>query len=242
MTVINGNFETGTFSNWRTIGDNRIETAALGTGTSEGTFQALLTTGASASGGAVEQADIEEFLNLPSGLLDNIANGDVTEGSAIKQTFTANAGDVLTFDWNFLTNEGIPSFFNDFAFFSVNPFALELADTNSPFSSTSAVGFNQETGFQTITVGIAQSGTYTLSFGVVDVSDSVVDSALIVDNIQVIPSFSIGATSKSDIALTAKGFIGESPLSTSTSIDTLSASTSIGTLDFISRTSEISLT
>jgi len=223
MTVINGNFETGNFSSWRTIGDNRIETAALGTGPIEGTFQALLTTGASASGGAVEQVDLEEFINLPSGLLDNLGNGDVTEGSAIKQTFTANAGDILTFNWNFLTNEGTGSFFNDFAFFSVNPFSLELADTNSPFFTSSSAGFNQETGFQTISIGIAQTGTYTLAFGVVDVGDTVVDSALIVDNVQVIPSFStgIGFNSGTDVVLNSTGFIGESSLSTFTSLDSV---------------------
>ncbi|MBE9037157.1 PEP-CTERM sorting domain-containing protein [aff. Roholtiella sp. LEGE 12411] len=238
MTVINGNFETGTFSNWRTIGDNRIETAALGTGTSEGTFQALLTTGASASGGAVEQSDLEQFLKLPSGLLDKMGNGDVTEGSAIKQTFTANAGDVLTFDWNFLTNEATPSFFNDFAFFSVNPFTLELADTNSSgFFSTSAVNFSQETGFKTISIGIAQTGTYTLSIGVVDVGDSVVDSALIVDNIQVLSSIGGGIrsqpeilTSNADILLEPKSFLGESVLSSFPSYD-------VG--QFISRSPEL---
>jgi hypothetical protein len=220
MTIINGNFETGTFTNWRTIGDNKIDT-------SQGTFQALLSTGASASGGAVEQSDLEEFLDLPSGLLDNLGNGDVTEGSAIKQTFTANAGDVLTFDWNFLTNEGTPSFFNDFAFFGISPFSLELADTNSSdFFSTSGGNFNEQTGLKTISIGIAQTGTYTLSFGVVDVGDAIVDSALIVDNIQVL-SFGGGGigskpsilASNTDVLLGAKGFLTESPLSSLASTD-----------------------
>lgn len=230
MTVVNGNFEVGTFSNWRTIGDTRIETAALGTGTSEGTFQALLTTGASASGGSVEQSDLEEFLNFSSGLLDNLGNGDATEGSAIKQTFTANAGDVLTFNWNFLTSEGTPSSFNDFAFFGVSPFALELADTNSSgFFGTSAVNFSEETGFQTISVSIAQTGTYTLNFGVVDVGDTSVDSALIVDNIQVLSFGSIA--SNNDVLFGAQGFVGESPLSSSaiTNVEQLIRSNAIGT-------------
>ncbi|MCC5598789.1 hypothetical protein [Nostoc favosum] len=229
MTVLNGNFEVGTFSNWRTIGDTRIETAALGTGTSEANFQALLTTDASASGGAVEQSDLEEFLNFSSGLLDNLGNGDATEGSAIKQTFTANAGDVLTFDWNFLTNEAIPSSFNDFAFFGISPFALELADTNSSgFLGTSSVNFSQETGFQTISIGIAQTGTYTLNFGVVDVGDTAVDSALIVDNIQVLSSGSIA--SNNDVLFGAQGFVGESPLSSSasTNVEQFIGSNAIG--------------
>jgi hypothetical protein len=45
---------------------------------------------------------------------------EAIEGSAIKQTFTANAGQTLSFSWNFLTNESVgndanPNF-NDFAF------------------------------------------------------------------------------------------------------------------------------
>jgi hypothetical protein len=41
-----------------------------------------------------------------------LGNGDATSGSAIRQAFLAEAGDILTFDWNFLTDEGTPSFPN----------------------------------------------------------------------------------------------------------------------------------
>ncbi|MDJ0698127.1 hypothetical protein [Mastigocoleus sp. MO_188.B34] len=109
--VDNGGFETGTFTNWQTIGDTSIETSNFGVIPSSGAFQALLTNGASDSGGSVIDSDLEQFLGLSSGALDNLANADVTEGSAIKQTFSAQAGDVLTFDWNFLTNETTPDNF-----------------------------------------------------------------------------------------------------------------------------------
>lgn len=192
----NGDFEEGTFSSWQTIGDTSVETADFGIDPSQGTFQALLTTGASDSGGSVFDSDLENFLELESGILDNLGNGDAIEGSAIKQTFTAEAGDILTFDWNFITNEGEQSFFNDFAFFSLSPFTLELADTGaSPLFETFADGFDAglETGYQSVSVAISEAGTYTLNFGVVDVEDDAVDSGLLVDNIQVLPSLDLDA-------------------------------------------------
>ena len=187
MTVLNGGFETNTFADWRTIGDTSIENAEFGVDPTEGEFQALLTNGFRDSGGSVVDSDLEEFLNLTPGALDDLGNGDVMEGSAIKQTFRANAGDILTFDWNFLTNEATPEeFFNDFAFFSITDFPTELADTTFPsFIGTLAQDFSEETTYQTSTIVIPESGTFTLSFGVVDVGDDVVDSALLVDNIQI---------------------------------------------------------
>ncbi|MDJ0745135.1 MAG: pre-peptidase C-terminal domain-containing protein [Xenococcaceae cyanobacterium MO_167.B27] len=187
LSIENGSFETGTFVDWERIGDTSIQTAEFGTNPSDGIFQALLTNGFSDSGSSVVDSDIEEFLNLTPGVLDSLGNGDVTEGSAIKQTFTANAGDILTFDWNFLTNEATPEdTFNDFAFFSITPFTLELADTTSPlFTDTLVRDFSEETGYQTTSIAISESGTYTLSFGIADVGDDSVDSALLVDNIQI---------------------------------------------------------
>jgi len=44
-------------------------------------------------------SNLQSFLSLSSNQLSNLF---VTEGSAIKQTITANAGDVLSFYWNFL--------------------------------------------------------------------------------------------------------------------------------------------
>lgn len=187
FAIENGGFETGTFVDWQTIGDTSIQTDEFGTNPSAGSFQALLTNGFSDSGGSVVNSDLEQFLNLTPGVINSLGNGDVTEGSAIKQTFTANEGDILTFDWNFLTNEATPEeTFNDFAFFSITPFTLELTDTTSPlFTETLVPDFNEETGYQTTSIAISESGTYTLSFGIVDVGDDIVDSALLVDNIQI---------------------------------------------------------
>nr|MDJ0575832.1 pre-peptidase C-terminal domain-containing protein [Xenococcaceae cyanobacterium MO_234.B1] len=183
--IQNGSFETGDFRGWRTIGNNSIETDDFGSGPTQGEFQALISNAASRTDSPVVDSELEEFLDLAPGVLDGLSNGDVTEGSAIKQTFTAEAGDILRFDWNFLTNEATPEgTFNDFAFFSLTPLTLELADTGESFVS-SLTPFSQETEFQTESIAISEAGTYSLGFGVVDVEDDIIDSGLLIDNVRI---------------------------------------------------------
>jgi hypothetical protein len=189
-TLINGGFETGDFTGWTTLGETSIETSAFGSGPTEGTSQALLSTAGAAFAGSI----IEEFLGLDPGSLDKLGTsldvipfpgGVATQGSAIRQTFTANAGDILTFDWNFLTNETalFPSL-NDFSFVSISSLSA-LASTKfppaDPFSMTQLF---QETGFQPFSFTIPTTGTYTLGIGVTDWRDTTKDSVLLVDNVQ----------------------------------------------------------
>ena len=191
LAIVNGSFETGDFTPWATIGDTSIETEAFGSGPTDGDFQALLTTGF----GSVPVSDIETFLGLTDGSLATIPNlpnvGNPTEGSAIQQTFTAHAGDVLTFDWNFLTEEFTSSFdpalFNDFSFVSIAKMVDGLADTNSPLFIDSLTPFLEETGFQSFSYTVETSGTYSLGLGVLDDDDDVVDSGLLIDNVKLTP-------------------------------------------------------
>ena len=224
----NGSFETGDFSSWNTIGDTSIETEDLGLFPTDGTSQALITSGASDSGGSVVDSDLEEFFDLPIGSLDGLTGGDATEGSAIKQTFTAEAGDVVSLDWNFLTNESTPNeTFNDTGFVSVNGFTFELADTSADFTDALDVeGFSSQTGTETLTFSIATAGTYTIGFGAVDVGDSAVDSGLAIDNINIASSSasanSIASTGMSqdvDLVFGENGFesVDSSPISGSDS-------------------------
>lgn len=196
-SIANGSFETGDFSSWSTIGDTSIETDSLGIFPTDGTSQALISSGDSDAGGSVEDSDLEEFLDLAPGALDGLAGGDAVEGSAIKQTFTAEAGDIVSFDWNFLTNEGTPSgTFNDTAFLNVNGFTFELADTGSDFVNADGVdGFLEQTDTQTLTFAISNAGTYSIGFGVVDVGDGIVNSGLAIDNVAIAPSSSFAAAS-----------------------------------------------
>ncbi len=170
----NGGFETGDFTAWRTIGDTSIETAEFGVIPTQGDFQALLTTGT----GSLKDTTLENFLGLNPGDIDSIGDGDATEGSALRKTITVEAGDVLSFDFNFLTNERTPTLFNDFAFVSIVPNSLsELADTNSLF---------EEIDYDNFTFVFSEAGTYTVGIGVVDLQDTATDSSLLVDDFKVV--------------------------------------------------------
>lgn len=176
--VINQGFETGDFTGWDTIGATSVVDGSFGSGPSNGTFQALLSTG----DGAVGVAALEAFLGLGAGTLSALGGENVTSGSAIQQTVTVAPGETLSFDFNFLTDE-IPAGgeVNDFSFAIVNSGFNLLADTFSPLVPSPTI-FVDETSFQTFLEGPFVFGdTFTLAFGVVDVDDTVVNSALLVD-------------------------------------------------------------
>jgi hypothetical protein len=95
---------------------------------------------------------------------------------------TVAAGDVLSFDYNFLTSEGTASPFNDFGFISISSGVLsEVADTNSSFVPFTGE-FGLQTGYGTYSYTFTTAGTYNIAVGVMDVGDTVADSALLVDN------------------------------------------------------------
>ncbi|MFE1747943.1 hypothetical protein [Coleofasciculus sp. H7-2] len=221
--ILNGGFEEG-FQNWKTVGDYRIETSAFGIKPSQGKNQAFLSTayqeilgfdnnsnpiiGGNAApvtfiSGFAEEESLEGFLGFSTFFGDqslyDIATAEPIEGSAIKQTFKASAGQKLSFSWNFLTNEAVEQAavddftypeFNDFAFVSLQSESstqfFNLADTISKFTDSSSV-FSKETGFKTFSYIIPTSGEYTLGIGVVDVGDGTRISALLVDEAAVVP-------------------------------------------------------
>lgn len=176
--VINPGFETGNLSGWDFIGDVSIVDSTFGSGPSEGAFQALLSTG----GDSADIDNLEAFLGLAPGTLSTFSSEDVIQGSAIQQTVTVAPGETLSFDFNFFTDEiDAGDFINDFAFAIVNSTFDVLADTFSPLAPSPTIFFD-ETGFQTFLEGPFILGdTFTVAFGVVDVDDDIVTSALLVD-------------------------------------------------------------
>ena len=185
LTLGNGGFELGNFDGWETLGIASIEGASFNSGPPEGDFQALLQTD-----GSVEPFDFEldEFLGLPDG---SLASVNAVGGTAIKTEVTANAGEILSFQWNFLTDEGQQTpFQNDLVFFTVDDLGFVLTDvTNSlPNFIPSDTIFAQETGFQIEnSFTFPTTGTFTVGFGVVDVEDFTVKSGLLVDDVRVEP-------------------------------------------------------
>lgn len=205
LTVANSGFETGDLSGWSYAGDVSAEAADTGDiprdgfgnafdpsgnpvdpGSTEfigdGNFLAMLTTGISLD--RQEPASpsvIESFLGLPPGTLLAQGNGVPTSGSAMKQTFTANAGDTFSFDWYFITDRDPGSVSNnDFAFAVLNGGVTELADTNTtPLFQTFLLELG--TGFQTASFMLSSAGNYTIGFGIVEVGGGDT-SVLLIDN------------------------------------------------------------
>lgn len=188
----NSGFETGDFTGWTTTGEIFIKDNTFGSGPTEGRYEAVLTTlgentdSFTISGrDAVPAGDLDAFLGLASGSLGGMY---AFEGSAIRQTFTANAGDTLTFNFNFLTDEPLNlSSVRDFAFVVIDGQIATLADTSSIFRE-SLTEFVNETGFWVFTHTFISSGDHTIAFGIVDAKDAVGASALLIDNISITSS------------------------------------------------------
>ena len=191
-SIINGSFEAsgGSFLGWTrsTTSGTVLETAAFGSGPTDGGHQALLISGfGTGAVSTVATPSVESALGLTAGTLAGVNGGDPFQGSYIYQDITVSAGDEVFFDWNFLTNEGTPSIFNDFGFFSVSgpeTVAMLLGDTISPMSSSSSAAFSDETGFFTGSYMFSTGGTYRIGFGVMDEGDFMTDSGLLVDNVR----------------------------------------------------------
>jgi hypothetical protein len=99
-----------------------------------------------------------------------------TDGSAIKTTKTLQAGDIVTFDWNFVAHDYMP--YNDFSFATVNNVPYMLAPVQ-------VVGDYGTTGWKTFSYVAPTSGLYTFGMGVFDVNDTALDSHLLVDDLRI---------------------------------------------------------
>lgn len=195
-------FESGNFAGWAAVGDIRIVDAAYGLEPIEGNQQALVTTTFPGNTGVPVSADnLEAFLTLPSGSLSGSepALDPILEGAAIKTVFTAEAGEEVSFEWNFVTAELTPDeTFNDYAFVSLTSVS-ELADTGFPDGSGS--GFTpvnvdlqndgnllpaDATGSQSFVATLPATGTYELGIGVGDVGDinNTFTSQILIDRVE----------------------------------------------------------
>lgn len=184
--VIEG-FEAGT----GTVSGNAITNTVYGPFLpTELTHQLLLST----ASGTSTVASLESFLSLPAGTIRNTgANRNAVNGSAFERTnLTLSVGDVVSFNYVFMTSEGSNP---DFAFFSLlNTSTGLLANYNSFSTITNATflsstpGFSFDTGaYGTFSFTVTTAGIYTLGIGVANALPNTITapSGLLVDNLQV---------------------------------------------------------
>jgi hypothetical protein len=225
ILTTNGGFETGDFTGWSTLGDALVVNSSFGVTPPGGSFQALISNapgyssepdvpnpgypfqggglgfGGTYSGHFSSSArfGLESFLGLPSGSLDSFCGTTFCAftGSAIKQSFTANAGDVISFDFDYLSND--PAI--DFGFVVVDGTASVLSNASSgcttyqrvtftsetPYvwgSLVSPTGFSVDCGYQLFSTTVQGSGTHYIGAGVVHGDgDFIALSAILVDNV-----------------------------------------------------------
>lgn len=209
-------FESG-LGAWVVAGDALVDASTTyGAGATDGVSQLLLTTlpnnpidavgaplgeatGPFSGTDAVSTALLESSLGVLSGeiaALSPSGNAPV-HGSGVHQDFSVSVPSTLTFDWNFITNEIIPTgSYTDFVFWFLMPSGGgapiaggSLADTSgSSFVPSPAASFNDHTGYQsTFSYDITTPGSYRIAIGVVDVLDDNFTSAVLLDNFQVVP-------------------------------------------------------
>jgi hypothetical protein len=186
ISLVNGGFEMGDLTGWSTIG-----TVAASPSTTVTTYDSTVWTinaagsfmGQMISSGAAVSS-IESTLGLAAGTLNalntNPNGGDLTDGSALYQSFLGNAGDTISFWWNYVATDYVP--FNDPAFAMLIGPATEVGVLASIHGLGVAVGTSGNSGWLSQTFTLSQDGTYTLAFVTTNDKDQVLDSYLHIDN------------------------------------------------------------
>ena len=181
--VTNGGFAGNSLTGWSTMGDVTTASGGAFLTTASLEFQDDFTEDAgtfNASGTSaydVASGGFEAFAGLNAGDLDS--PDFAYEGSLLKQTFTVNAGDTLSFNWNMFTNEGAAG--ADYAFVAINGALTTLASASN--ASLASVPYSFSTGASVFSQTFASASSVTLAFGVVDLGDYGVTSALWLDNV-----------------------------------------------------------
>ncbi|MFE4106733.1 hypothetical protein [Almyronema epifaneia] len=174
--LVNAGFEAG-LAGWLSRGNVQPVTAAIGADPVAGQFQAALAT----SGEVLGDDSLEAFLQLPPDSLGAIEN---TVGSAIRQSFFAQAGDILTLNWQLLT-QGLALDPSTSAFVSISRLSqtFEVIETQLFNLLTDP---DRLTGSQTFSFVVPTTGTYSLGIGLIT-ADATETTQLLIDNVSLKP-------------------------------------------------------
>jgi len=145
------------------VNDGALEDSAVLTITIAGSNDAPIATG---EGGYTLNVDSDAALT-------NISSSP-TEGAAVKFIVATQAGETVTFNWQFNAGDYLP--YNDFAFVGVDNGNLVL------LSNVATVGNYGSSGMQTYSITFSEAGAHTITFGVSDYGDTGVDSSLNISN------------------------------------------------------------
>ncbi|MDJ0661294.1 MAG: hypothetical protein QNJ42_17660 [Crocosphaera sp.] len=138
--------------------------------------------------GFVGFGGLEEFLGVDVQQLD--VEGFAYEGSAIKTDLIVNPGDILRLEWQFFTNETSSSLeeglhpFRDYAFLLADGEIRKFADYEQSQNSSSF--FDSETNTERLEYVFQNQATQTVAFGVIDVDDFFISSALSIHNVEIV--------------------------------------------------------
>lgn len=188
ISFTNPGFETGDLTGWSTIGTVNATPSTTVT-TYDSTVWSIFAAGtrmAQLNSAGADVSTIESTLGITAGTLNalntNANGGSLTNGSALYQTFSGNAGDTLSFAWNYVATDYIP--FNDPAF------AILIGEDSSDVTVLAsihglgvAVGTSGNSGWQTFSATLSAAGDYTLAFVTTNDKDQVLNSVLHIDNV-----------------------------------------------------------
>ena len=106
---------------------------------------------------------------------------NLTADATISQGLSFNAGDKLSFDWNFNSNDYAP--FDDYSIFQViNTSNVMLVDVK--LATVLQLPNYTATGWNTFTWTFTMGDVGDISFGVMNCGDTINDSQLYIDNVQ----------------------------------------------------------
>jgi PEP-CTERM motif len=128
--------------------------------------------------------DLETVAGVAPGSLDLDAATMATEGSALSRSFKVNTGDRISFDWQLATRDTDAGL--DFAFVVIGGQRIDLGKA-SQAGLTAGTNWLAQTGISHFEYTFQSGGDVAVAFGVVDVGDYSATSALMLDNIAVVP-------------------------------------------------------